>query len=87
MRGDGRFELVGEPALGLVCFRVRGANERSRALLDRLNRSGRMMLTHSVVPVGPERENRFVLRMAIGGRRTRQEHVRGAWEQIQAELD
>jgi len=83
VRADGHFELVGNQSLGLVCFRLKGNDEANRRLLEALNASGELMLTHSVVPVGTEGEDRYVLRMAIGGRRTREEHVQAAWEHIQ----
>lgn len=89
--GDDRFELAAPRQLSLVCFRLRPAPDetpdqtdaRNRALLDRINASGRAYLTHTVLPAaGSGRAQRFVLRMAIGATLTREEHVRSAWELI-----
>jgi len=87
VRADDRFEIPAPRALSLVCFRYRGrdgraGDEDNRALLESLNESGRVHLTPTVIPVGLGGEDRYVLRMAIGGPFTREEHVRAAWDQI-----
>lgn len=81
VREDARFELMAQRTCNLVCFRLRGDDAISRRLMDALNRSGRMFLSHTVVstPAG----SRLVLRMAIGATATREEHVRSAWALIQ----
>jgi aromatic-L-amino-acid decarboxylase len=77
-----------------VCFRLRPApgegpnetNARNARLLGALNVSGELYLTHTVLPEmredGTVGEGRYVLRMAIGGAQTRQEHVVEAWNAI-----
>jgi len=45
-------EIVGERALGLVCFRAAGGDDATRAIVDRVNERGRVMLTRSEVPIG-----------------------------------
>lgn len=82
---DERFELAAPPQLSLVCFRLRcdgdAADERDArnlALMNTLNDSGRLMLTHTRVG------GRVVLRLAIGGTLTRREHVEQAWQAITA---
>jgi len=74
-----RFELVAPRLLSLVCFRLKSGDTTTRALMDRVNHSGKLFLTHSVAPVGPDATDRLFLRMAIGATHTREEHVRGAW--------
>jgi aromatic-L-amino-acid/L-tryptophan decarboxylase len=71
------FELVAPAPLNLVCFAHRGGDEFNRRLLDQLNASGRLYLTHTVL------NGRFVLRFCVGQTHTEEEHVRRAWEQIQ----
>ncbi|MFO0830431.1 MAG: pyridoxal-dependent decarboxylase [Phycisphaerales bacterium] len=88
VRADPRFEVVAPRTMNLVCFRLRGLPGRpadevgamNRRLLDALNASGRLYLTHTVLPgVG------FTLRMAVGAVRTRVDHVREAWGWVQEE--
>ena len=44
------FELAAPAPLNLVCFRLReGGDEANRALLERLNASGKLYLTHTVL--------------------------------------
>ncbi|MGF6882456.1 aromatic-L-amino-acid decarboxylase [Nocardia sp. GAS34] len=73
---DERFELMAPHPLSLVCFRLRGPDEPNQRLLEALNASGRIYLSHTVV------RGAFTLRLAIGGTATRYEHVSGAWDHI-----
>ncbi len=50
--------------MNLVCFRLRGDDAKSKALMDRLNDAGEMFLTHTVLP-GPDRTPILTLRLAI----------------------
>jgi aromatic-L-amino-acid decarboxylase len=71
-----RFELAAPAPLNLVCFRHKGGDDINRKLLDRLNRSGKLYLTHTMLA------NRYTLRMSIGGARTEARHVDHAWRTI-----
>lgn len=70
------FELVAPAPLNLVCFRHRSDDARNERLLETLNNSGKMLLTHTRL------DGRYVLRMCIGQTHTTAEHVRRAWEFI-----
>jgi len=70
------FELVLPPPLNLICFRHRAGDEFNRRLLEALNRSGRIYLTHTLL------KERFVLRLCVGQTQTREPHVREAWDLI-----
>jgi aromatic-L-amino-acid decarboxylase len=70
------FELAAPAPLNLVCFRHTGGDAANRALLERLNASGKLYLTHTVL------DGRYTLRLAIGGALTQERHVRAAWESI-----
>ncbi|MDQ3660600.1 MAG: aminotransferase class V-fold PLP-dependent enzyme [Actinomycetota bacterium] len=72
------FELCAPVHLNLVCFRYRGGDEANAELLERLNSSGKLYLTHTKL------NDRIVLRMSIGQARTELRHVEAAWEQIRA---
>ncbi len=77
VRADGRFELVVEPPLNLVCFRHRGGDEINQRLMDSLNQSGDLYLTHTRL------HDQLALRMSIGQTHTERRHVVRAWERIQ----
>lgn len=74
-----RFELVVPPVLNLVCFRYRGSGAENETLLERLNASGGLYLTHTRLG------GRYTLRMSIGQTETEERHVRSAWERITEE--
>lgn len=82
VRADDRFELppgCENPPLNLVCFRLKfGGDAASQQLLDRLNASGRLFLTHTKL------DGRFTLRLSIGQAHTQRKHVEQAWEMIQS---
>ncbi len=70
------FELAVQPPLNLVCFRHVGGDELNRALLDHLNGSGKLYLTHTTLA------DRFTLRLCVGQTTTEERHVKRAWETI-----
>jgi aromatic-L-amino-acid decarboxylase len=75
---DPDFEVVAPVLFSLICFRKRGSDDLNQQLLDRLNQSGKLYLTHTRL------NDRLTLRVSIGQTQTQLEHVRGAWEQIVA---
>ncbi|MGC8723628.1 MAG: pyridoxal-dependent decarboxylase [Acidobacteriota bacterium] len=76
VREDRRFELAVEPPLNLVCFRHRGGDALNQALLDEVNGSGALYLTHTKL------EGKLTLRMSIGQTHTERRHVEAAWAKI-----
>ncbi|GIV78923.1 MAG: aromatic-L-amino-acid decarboxylase [Litorilinea sp.] len=76
VQADPRFELAAPAPLNLVCFRHRAGDEINQQLLDRLNRSGRLYLTHTRL------DGRLTLRMSIGQTHTERRHVEQAWSLI-----
>lgn len=76
VRADADFELAVPPPLNLVCFRHRGGDDFNQQLLERLNASGRLFLTHTKLA------DRFTLRLCVGQTHTEAGHVAGAWAQI-----
>jgi aromatic-L-amino-acid/L-tryptophan decarboxylase len=79
VRGDSRFELAAPASLNLVCFRLRSGDRDNQLLMDRLNSSGDLYLTHTKL------DGKFTLRMCIGQTNTEARHVECAWERIQQE--
>jgi aromatic-L-amino-acid decarboxylase len=62
-------EMVAEPQLTILAFRVAGDDARNRALLDAVNAKKRVMLTPATV------DGRFVIRVAIVSHRTHRDRV------------
>ena len=79
VRADERFELAAPAPLNLVCFRHRGSDAANQTLLDRLNQSGALYLTHTRL------NDRLTLRLSVGQTRTEARHVQRAWQRIQQE--
>jgi len=73
------FELAAPPSLNLVCFRHQGGDAFNQRLMNRLNTSGKLYLTHTKL------EERFTLRFCVGQTATEERHVTAAWERIRAE--
>ena len=73
-----QFERVAPAPFSVVCFRARGTDELNAALLERLNATGEVFLSHTRV------DGRFTLRLAIGNLRTTEQHVQRAWTLIQS---
>jgi aromatic-L-amino-acid decarboxylase len=74
---DDRFELAAPAPLNLVCFRHRGGDEINQRLLDRLNQSGELYLTHTRL------NDQLTLRLCVGQTYTEPRHVARAWKRIQ----
>lgn len=79
VRASADFELAAPAPLNLVCFRHKGGDVVNQQLMDRLNRSGDLFLTHTRL------DGKLTLRMSIGQTHTQLKHVQRAWERIQAE--
>jgi aromatic-L-amino-acid decarboxylase len=73
------WELCAPRHFSLVCFRREGSDEENEALLQRVNDSGEVFLSHT------RAGGRYVLRLAIGNARTEEEDVRLAWEILRSE--
>src|SRR6516165_5055039 len=63
------FEVVAPVPLNLVCFRHKAGDDFNRQLLERLNQSGQVYVTHTVL------NGRFTLRFCVGQTYTEAEHV------------
>jgi aromatic-L-amino-acid/L-tryptophan decarboxylase len=77
--GDSRFELAAPAQLNLVCFRLRSGDLATQLLMDRLNGSGDLYLTHTRL------DGKFTLRFCVGQTHTQARHVKRAWQRIQQE--
>jgi aromatic-L-amino-acid decarboxylase len=77
VRHSADFELVAPVPLNLVCFAHRAGDGFNRRLLEQVNATGRLYLTHTTL------NGRYTLRLCVGQTWTEAEHVRQAWEIIQ----
>jgi aromatic-L-amino-acid decarboxylase len=77
VKASADFELVVPAPLNLVCFAHRAGDDFNRRLLERLNQSGKLYLTHTVL------NGRYTLRLCVGQTYTEAMHVCQAWELIQ----
>ncbi len=82
--GDSRFELAAPAQLNLICFRLRSGDQANQdqptqLLMDRLNASGDLYLTHTRL------DGKLTLRFCVGQTHTQARHVERAWQRIQQE--
>ncbi len=68
------FELAAPTPLNLVCFRHRAGDDATRHVLDTVNASGRIFLTHAKL------HGHMVLRLSVGQEHTDRQHVEQAWD-------
>lgn len=73
---DARFEVAAPVHMGLVCFRLREGDEATRALMSRVNASGRFFVSHTVLG------GRFTIRAAFGNMRTDEADVQELWREL-----
>jgi len=73
------WEICAPRHFSLVCFRLEGTDQENEALLERVNATGAMFLSHTRL------DGRFVLRLAIGNARTTEDDVRLAWDVLRGE--
>jgi aromatic-L-amino-acid/L-tryptophan decarboxylase len=79
VRNDDRFELAAPAPLNLVCFRHKGGDAANQTILNCLNRSGDLFLTHTKL------NGKLTLRLCVGQTHTQARHVENAWKRIQEE--
>jgi aromatic-L-amino-acid/L-tryptophan decarboxylase len=79
VRAADGWELAAPRGFSLVCFRLDASDEANEALVERVNRTGELFLSHTKL------RGRYVLRLAIGNARTTEADVRRAWEVLQRE--
>ena len=73
------WELCAPRPFSVVCFRVEASDEVNRVLLERVNASGLVFLSHAVL------RGRYALRLAVGQMNTSIEDVELAWSVLRRE--
>lgn len=69
-----RFDREAPAPFSVVCFRLKGSDEQNKALLERVNATGEVFLSHTAL------NGQYVLRIAIGNLGTTREDVQRAWQ-------
>jgi aromatic-L-amino-acid decarboxylase len=69
VREEPGWELCAPRPFSLVCFRREGSDEDNEAILERVNSSGEIFISHTRL------DGRYVLRLAVGNERTTEEDV------------
>jgi aromatic-L-amino-acid/L-tryptophan decarboxylase len=77
VRDEPGWEICAPRHFSLVCFRRDGSDAENEAIVERVNHSGELFLSHTRL------DGRYVLRLAIGNERTAETDVRRAWETLQ----
>ena len=78
VREEPGWELCAPRHFSLVCFRRDGSDAGNEAILERVNASGEIFISHTRL------DDRYVLRLAIGSEATTEDDVRRAWDAIRA---
>jgi len=71
------FEIAAPARLNLVCFRHINGDAFNQRLIERLNKSGRLFLSHTTIA------GKVCLRLCIGQTNTMESHVAAAWRLIE----
>ena len=79
VREEPRWAVVAPRHFSLVCFRREGSDEENERLLERVNASGDIFISHTRL------DGRYVLRFAVGNFRTTEDDVRFAWDVLRRE--
>ena len=72
-----KFERVAPAPLSVVCFRYKGSDDENRAIMEKVNTSGRVFIASTVL------NGKLTLRLAIGNLETTWQDVNEAWELLQ----
>ncbi|MGD0297187.1 MAG: pyridoxal-dependent decarboxylase [Bryobacteraceae bacterium] len=76
IRSHRDFEVAAPTPFSLICFRYRGSDDDNRALLEKVNASGKAFLSHTVL------NGRFVIRLAIGNIATQWQDLEEVWDLV-----
>jgi aromatic-L-amino-acid decarboxylase len=77
IRAHPDFEVAAPTPFSLICFRYRGSDDDNRALLEKVNASGKAFLSHTVL------NGTFVIRLAIGNIATEWQDLEEVWDLVQ----
>ena len=70
------FEIIAPVPLTLICFRHKNGDQFNERLLNKMNESGKMYMTHTKL------NNQYVIRFSIGAITSSIEHLKETWDYI-----
>ncbi|GFO21659.1 Aromatic-l-amino-acid decarboxylase [Plakobranchus ocellatus] len=76
VRADPRFEIAAQRHLGMVVFRIAGANELTEQLLKRLNKQGKIHMVPASL------KGKYVIRFTVTSQFTTEADIRRDWSLI-----
>ena len=83
LKDDPRFEILDEPQLSVIAFRLKAdavdSDRLNEELMNRVNRRGRVFLSSTRL------DGRYTIRLCVLSFRTHMDRVRDAVEALQAE--
>jgi aromatic-L-amino-acid decarboxylase len=79
VRAEPGWEVVAPRPFSVVCFRREGSDDENERILERVNASGEVFISHTRL------DDRYVLRLAIGNFRTTEADVQLAWDVLRRE--
>jgi len=74
------WEVCAPRPFSVVCFRRDASDEENEAILERVNASGELFISHTRLG------GRYVLRLAVGNERTTDDDVERAWKSLQSAI-
>jgi aromatic-L-amino-acid decarboxylase len=74
VRDEPGWELCAPRPFSVVCFRREGSDGDNEELLERVNATGEIFISHTVL------NGRYVLRLAVGHESTTEDDIRRAWD-------
>ena len=78
VRDEPGWEVSAPRPFSVVCFRRAGSDADNQAILERVNTSGEIFISHTVL------NGQYVLRLAVGHESTTEDDIRRAWDVIRA---
>lgn len=81
VRSDDRFLVEPEPSMGLVCFRLKSGDVKTKMLLESLTKKKEVFM------VAGSYRGRYIIRFVVCSRVTNKEDIEFSWSKIKDETD
>lgn len=78
---DSRFEIIGKPVLGLVCFRIKGNCEYTNRLVDILTER------KNIYVIRAHCNEKLVIRFVVNGLKPTEDDIEYAWNEIVTQVN